>query len=118
MSAAIHNLLDQAKGFPGLLAAGVFAEGQHMVSKVVDPTIAESELDKIWKHLSDAMEVSQHHRMPATQMRWIYERVLVYCLRGSNGLRLGLIFSREAAPQLNQELFETLFNDFMTLRDV
>jgi hypothetical protein len=117
MSAAIQNLLDQAVHFPGLLAAGVFAENQRLVSRTLDAAMTEAELGKVWRHLSDAMDVSQHHRMPAAQMRWIFERVLVYCMRRNDGLLLGLIFSREAALQLSQEGLETLFNEFRKLRD-
>ena len=117
MSAALQNLLDQTKDLPGLLAAGVFADKQDPISRVQNPLVAEAELGKVWRYLSDAMDVTQHHRMPATQMRWIFEKVLVYSTKRADGRQMGLVFSREAAPQLNPERIEHLFDQFRTLRD-
>lgn len=118
MSAAIQNLLDQASSLPGLVAAGVFADDNQVVSRALNPAMREPELHKVWQHLSDAMEVTHHHRMPPTQMRWIFERVLVYCVKRNDGLQLGLIFGRESAPQMNQELLESVIDEFRKLHDV
>jgi len=117
MSAAIQNLLDQAGSFPGLLAAGVFTNHRGVAARIQDPTMTEADLGKIWKHLSEATEVTQHHRIPPIQMRWIFERVLVDCVKRTDGLQLSLIFARSAAPQLNQEAIESLFNEFRNLPD-
>jgi hypothetical protein len=117
MSAAIQNLLDQAGHLPGLLAAGVFAGNQSVASRAQEPSMTEAELGKVWRYLSEAMDVSHHHRMPATQMRWIFERVLVYCVKRIDGLQLGLILRRESTAQPGQEQLEALFNEFRKLRD-
>ncbi len=117
MSAPIQNLLDQVRRLPGLRAAGVFADGRPSLSRVLDQTITVADLEKAWRHLTDALEVSQHHRIPAAQMRWIFERVLVYCVRRSDGLVLGLIFGREPAAPPSQDAMESLFNEFRNLRD-
>jgi hypothetical protein len=115
MSAAIQNLFDQAARFPGLLASGVLSGKRHIATRCHDPEMEEAELDKVWKHLSEAIEVAQHHRMPLTQMRWIFERVLLYGAKRADGLQLGLLFARAAAPELNQESLDPLFEEFRNL---
>ena len=117
MSAELQNLLDQTRDLPGLLAGGVFADRMDPIVRVQNPLVAEAELAKVWRHLAEAMDVTHHHRMPATQMRWIFEKVLVYCSRRGDGCQLGLIFSREAAAQLNPERIDHLFEQFRSVRN-
>ena len=80
-------------------------------------TNADAELASVWRHVADTMEVSAHHRLSALQMRWIFERALVYCLRRADGRMLAVVVSRESDHPFDSPAAEQLFDDFRRMRD-
>jgi hypothetical protein len=117
MSIVWNNLLDQAARLGEVRAAAVLTPNRQVLSRSQSPELTEAALAAVWRHLADAAEVSAHHRLPPQQMRWIFERVLVYCLRRADGLMLGLIVGREPGGRFNAAAAEQVFEEFRKLRD-
>lgn len=115
MSAPLQNLLDRTMRLKGLRGAGVMANDQ-ILTRTLDPGLSEAELGKVWRQLSEAVDVSQHHRIAARQMRWIFENVLVYGVKRNDGMLLGLVFGRASASEIQQEMLDALFEDFRRLQ--
>jgi len=117
MSAASNNLLDAALQVGDVLAAGVIGANRQTLTRSQSADLSEAELAAVWRHLADAMDVSAHHRLAAQQMRWIFERVLVYCVRRADGLLLALIVGRGSGGSFDAAAAEQLFEDFRRARD-
>ncbi|HAV63421.1 MAG TPA: hypothetical protein DCY13_13775 [Verrucomicrobiales bacterium] len=117
MSAAWNNLLDEAMQLGDVAAAGVFGCRRPPISRTESPDTSETDLALVWRNLDSTMDVSTHHRLPATQMRWIFELVLVYCIRRPDGMQLGLIVKRASPAGFDVDAAERLFEEFRNLKD-
>lgn len=117
MSAVANNLLDGAMRLGGVLAAAVIGVNRQVLTRSHSPALSEPELAPVWRHLADAMDVGAHHRLAAQQMRWIFERVLVYCVRRADGLLLALIVGRGSGGTFDAAAAELLFEEFRRARD-
>lgn len=118
MSAAGNNLLDEALQLGDVLAAAVFGGNRAPLVRVNGRQASIADLAPVWRHLGDAMDVSAHHRLPAVQMRWIFEQVLVYCIRRSDGVLLGVLVSRTQAGKFDAEAAGRLFEEFRSRQDI
>jgi hypothetical protein len=117
MSIAWNNLLDDALLVGDVRAAAVLAQNRTALSRSNVAEWNEHLLAPVWRQLIDAAEVSAHHRLAPQQMRWIFERVLVYCLRRTDGLMLALIVGREPGGRFDPAAAERLFEEFRKTRD-
>lgn len=115
MSAAWNNLLDAAATIAGVRAAAVVSPQRRAITRV-NEGLDENLLAAVWRHVSDATDVSLHHRLSPQQMRWIFADVLVYCIRRADGWLLALIVSRGARGDLDPAA-SRLFEEFRMTRD-
>jgi hypothetical protein len=112
-----NQLLDAALLLGDVRAAAVLAPNRGALARVNDAALTEALLAPVWRHVSDAAEVSAHHRLPPQQMRWIFERVLVYCHRRADGLMLALVVGRAPGGRFDAAAAERLFEEFRKSRD-
>ena len=117
MSIVWNNLLDDALLLGDVRAAAVLAPNRTTLSRSNAVELTEVSLAAVWRHLIDAAEVSAHHRLAPQQMRWIFEHVLVYCLRRADGLMLALIVGRAPGGRFDPAAAEQLFEEFRKTRD-
>jgi len=117
MSGRLHILFDQALELSGVKAAGLVGPNRPGEVATRSAGIDEVALSPVWRHFADTLEVGAHYRMPAQEMRWIFEHVLVYCLRRADGVMLALIVGREPGAGFDDAAAERLFEDFRKTRD-
>lgn len=118
MSVIFRNVLEAAARLQGVWAAGLL-QGDRSVEAAMGSAsrLDGVALNLVWRQLADALDVSVLHRLPAQEMRWIFEHVLVYCLRRSDGKTLALIIGRGSQDGFDDAKAGHLFEDFKNLRD-
>lgn len=117
MSMILRKLLDEAARLGGVWAAGLLHADRTVETSMGSTRLDESIIAPVWRQVADTMEVSAHHRLPPQEMRWIFEHVLVYCLRRSDGKMLALIMGRGAGDGFDPDAAERLFEEFKNTRD-
>lgn len=117
MSVLWNNLLADARRLRGVKAAAVLAPGRGTLAEIDGSNYSPALLAVVWRHVSDTVEVSAHHRLPPHEMRWIFEQVLVYCHRRADGLMLVLIVGREPDVQFDPAAAGRLVEEFRSSRD-
>lgn len=99
----------------GLLAISVTVPGRSPEVKIHQAEFSPEELEHALRSLADAVDVAGLHRMPPRQMRWIYDRALVYSVKRSDGAVLNLFVGREPASTPPPGEIETMIDQFHTL---
>jgi hypothetical protein len=117
MNISRQNWLGEALELRGVRAAGLFGAKRAAVSASNDSDLTESSLATVWRHLADTMDVGAHHRLPAQEMRWIFEKVLLYCQRRADGMMLALVVGRDTVNPFDAAAAERLFEAFKNTRD-
>ncbi|MBI1177410.1 hypothetical protein GC207_08215 [bacterium] len=117
MSVVLRKLLDEAAQLRGVWAAGLVHGDRTVDTSMGHAPHDLTNISSVWRYLADTAEVSTHHRMPPQEMRWIFENVLVYCLRRSDGKMLALIIGRSTGDGFDSAAAERLFEEFKNTRD-
>ena len=68
-----------------------------------------------WPCVADAFDAFARVPFLAGQLRWIYERAQLYCVRRADGASLGLVLAKEAVA-VDLIAVERLFEEFKSLR--
>lgn len=110
----ILEWLDQYSGTRGLLASGIL----HPSGKVVTPPIsmesAWQNLSVLWRGTVEVFEWSREQQRAACQLRWVFERAQLYCLKRPDELALAVLVTKN--PQiLDAPVIERMFAGFAAL---
>ena len=111
---AIQDWLGQHSRTRGLLASSVL----HPSGKVVTPPISSESawqnLAALWRGVVEVFEWSSQQQSPARQLRWVFERAQLYCVKRPDDLALAVLVTKN--PQiLDAALLEQMFAEFETL---
>jgi hypothetical protein len=96
MKEIIQQWLRQVTPFKGLLACGVRCPDETVL---VPPDLAgfpKEKLDYSLRCMADTFQVLKLNQLPNEYIRWIYENALLYCIKRTDGMFLGVFVSREA----------------------
>ena len=118
MSVSRQNWLQDALQLTGVQAAALLAPDRAPLSASNTTAWTEALLAPVWRHVADTVRVSAHHRLPAQEMRWIFERVLVYCQRRTDGMMFAIVVERDPDHPFDAAAAEQLFEEFRNARDV
>jgi len=79
----------------GLLACGVRYPDQEIFIPTSHPGYPKENLEYSLRCVADTFQVLKLNKFPTQYLRWIYQNALLYCVRRSDGIFLGLFTSRE-----------------------
>jgi DNA-binding response OmpR family regulator len=99
----------------GLLACGVALPDQKVLTQSFTKDIALAALNNAWPCLADTFDAATRFQFPAWQLRWIYERAQIYCVRRTDGTSLGLLLQKPPVA-VDLAAVEKLFTEFHSLR--
>lgn len=114
MTGSFWNWFEAMARPPWLLAAAVTVPGRSPEVKIFDAGFSREELEHALRSLTDAVDVAGLHRMPPRQMRWIYDRALVYSVKRSDGAVLNLFVDRQPPSAPAPGEIETMIDQFHT----
>ena len=111
---AIQDWLEQYTRTRGLLASSIL----HPSGKVMTPPISSESawqnLAALWRGVLEVFEWSSRQPSAARQLRWVFERAQLYCVKRSDDLALAVLVTKN--PQiLDTPVLERMFAEFDTL---
>ena len=99
----------------GLLAFGVTLADRKTLHQCFAPDFSMTALAAAWPCVADTFDAAARAPFAAWQLRWIYERAQLYCVRRSDGASLGLVLAKDAVAG-DLAAVERLFEEFKSLR--
>lgn len=115
VSHPIDQWLDWQTHITGVLAYGVVHSGKKTFNQSCAADYSPIVLDGAWRCAEDTYETARRQNFPAWQLRWIYERAQLFCLRRADGVFLGIFLGKD--PQaVDLAGVGRLFNNFKLLR--
>jgi hypothetical protein len=115
MKGTIKEWMFERPRVTGVLACGVRFPDKTALNESYSRDFPVVALDNVWRCVADAYQVLPLHRIPAVRMRWVYEKALLYCVRRSDGIILGLFTSRNP-EELDSSGVERMCAGFEELR--
>ena len=115
LSQPIGQWLGRQTPVRGVLACGGVQSGKNTFNQPCSPDFSPAVLDGVWRCVDDMFETAHRHHFPAWQLRWIYERAQLHCVRRADGAFLGVFLDKN--PQaVDLAGVKNLFNGFKSLR--
>ncbi len=110
MKETLNLWLSNNGRLPGLLACGIRYPDTTSFTQTLAagfPTIA---LENCLRCVADTFLVLQLNRLPADNVRWVYDKASLYCARRSDGICLVLIAAKDAVS--SGEAIDRLLAEF------
>lgn len=111
----VQAWLAQQAPVRGVLAIGVTLADRKVLTQAFAADIGLTALNTAWPSLADTFEAAARLQFSVWQLRWIYERAQLYCVRRADGASLGLILEKTPAT-VDEAAVERCFAEFQTLR--
>jgi CheY-like chemotaxis protein len=106
--------LAQFAGTRGLLASSILHPSGQIVTPPVSTESAWQNLTALWRGTGEVFDWSGQQQLVAHQLRWVFERAQLYCIKRSDDLALALLLTKN--PQiLDAAVLEQMFAGFVAL---
>jgi hypothetical protein len=98
----------------GLLASGILHPSGQVVTLPMSTESAWQNLAVLWRGAGEVFEWSEQQRWAARQLRWVFERAQLYCVKRTDDLALALLLTKN--PQiLDAPALERMVAEFVAL---
>ena len=115
MKESLNQWLNQRSRLRGVLACGVRFPDKTSLTLSWSSEFAALSLENAWRCASDAFQVLGVNAFPNERVRWIYERVLLYCACREDGICLGIFTPNDRGAADPGEI-ERLIAEFCAMR--
>jgi hypothetical protein len=101
----------------GLLASGILHPSGQVVALPASAESAWQNLAVLWRGAGEVFEWSGQQQWTVRQLRWVFERAQLYCVKRADDLALALLLTKN--PQiLDGAVLEQMFAEFAALQAV
>jgi hypothetical protein len=114
MSDSLQQWFSQHASVAGVQVLGLRQSDQTTATRIEDPSFSIEGVENAWRSVADTFEVLQHRGCAATQLRWVFEHSLLYCLRRPDGACL-MAFATPKAREMDPAGLQALFLEFQNL---
>lgn len=111
MKEELHQWLSERAGVPGIQACGLRFSDHTTYTQIRESNFPSDALENAWRTVADTFHVFKHHRLPAVNLRWVFEHALLYCLTRPDGTCL-MIFTTRKPQELDAAGLEAMFLEF------
>ena len=111
MKEQLQQWLSERADVPGIQACGLRFSDHTTCTQIREPSFSPDALENAWRTVADTFHVLKHHRLPAVNLRWVFEHALLYCLTRPDGICL-MVFTTRKAQELDAASLEAMFEAF------
>ena len=114
MKEAIERWLGQHAPLKGLLACGVRYADETVFIPPSPAGFPPGNLEYAFRCMADTFQVLKLNQLPNEYVRWVYQSALLYCLKRSDSIFLGVFISRETEA-VDLDGLEKMLGEFSNL---
>lgn len=111
MKDSLKEWLKQLANVAGVQACGLLFPDQTTFSQTSDAGFPLETLPNVWACVAETIRTAGGQRLPAGQLRWVYEHSLLQCLRRQDGVCL-MVFCTRKPQQLDSAALQRLLAGF------
>ncbi len=100
--------------FPGVRACGACFPDRSTIAFTRDSTLSISVLEGIWRSANDTFKLLHLHRLPAHDLRWMFQDQAIFCMSAPDGVVLGILTERNLS-QSDQNLIKQYLTESLTV---
>lgn len=114
MKERLNQWLAERASVTGVQACGLRHADHSTFTQSRSTDFAPEALENGWRCVADTFQVLRHHRLPAVNLRWVFENSLLYCLTRPDGACL-MVFTTRKAQDLDAAGLQAMFSEFQEL---